>query len=46
MNIENWELETDLSYTFEFSYKPKPSIIITITARNEEEAWKLLSLLK
>lgn len=46
MNIENWELETDLGYTFEFSYKPKSTIVIRIFARSEEEAWKLLSQLK
>jgi hypothetical protein len=46
VDITKWELEIDLGYTFEFSYKPKPSITIRIVASSEKEAWKILSQLK
>ncbi|GIN62743.1 hypothetical protein J27TS8_27360 [Robertmurraya siralis] len=46
MNIKNWELESELGYTFEFSYKANPNITIRIIARSEKEAWRTLSNLK
>jgi hypothetical protein len=46
MNIENWELEVDLGYTFEFCYKAKSSVTIKIIASSEKEAWKILYQLK
>ena len=46
MNLQNWELETETGYTFEFIYKSNPNISITIFANSEAKAWEILSSLK